>query len=140
VLLVSVKLTRNGFISLFIAVTMYYAKTDTMLNLDRIAMLEQVRSEIMQTLNEKWQSILDYLQSPVTGSQMPPTFDETVSATDRICAIQAEIDTLNDIPIEPPPAKRSRLSPELVNATVFEPSIDINEEDEQRCIGSLLKE
>jgi hypothetical protein len=90
-----------------------------MSTLDHIAKLEMVRSEIMEALAEKWQTVLDYIKSP-------PHFDTVV-------------DILNDSPIEPPPAKRIRLSPELANAPEFEPPHVMNEYDELRCIGSLLK-
>ena len=106
--------------------------------LNHIAKLEQARSDIMSALSEKWQNILDYLQSP--NADFPPPFDMPTTSIETVRMIQAEIDALNEEPIEPPPAKRIRLSSELANAPEFEPSIEMNEEDEARCLGSLLND
>jgi hypothetical protein len=115
------------------------SSNNTIINtLNHIAMLETARSDIMTALAEKWQTILDYLQSP--DADIPPPFDMPITSIETVRSIQAEIDTLNDEPIEPPPAKRIRLSSELANAPEFEPSIEMNEEDESRCIGSLLND
>lgn len=109
-----------------------------MSTLDHIAKLEQARSDIMSALAEKWQTILDYLQSP--NANFPPPFDMPTTSIETVCMIQAEIDALNEEPIEPPPAKRIRLSSQLANAPEFMPSIEMNKEDETRCIGSLLND
>ena len=109
-----------------------------MSTLDHIAKLEQARSDIMAALAEKWQSILDYLQSP--NADFPPPFDMPTTSIETIRIIQTEIDALNEEPILPPPAKRIRLSSQLANAPEFEPSIAMNEDDEWRCIGSLLND
>jgi hypothetical protein len=106
--------------------------------LDHIAVLEQARSDIMAALAEKWQTILDYLQT--SNADVPLPFDMPTNSIETVRAIQAEIDALNEEPILPPPAKRIRLSSQLANASEFEPSIEMNEDDEWRCIGSLLND